>query len=237
LGKVDFSNVGTGSILALPSLFPFGFPTFHLVSILSMFIVVLVLLVEATAVFKAMGDILGTEVDAARVGRGLRSDMLFSALAPLIGALPCSTFAQNAGLVAMTGVKSRYVVATAGGLLVLIGLFPILGRIMAAIPLPVLGGAGVALFGAIAANGIQTLSRVDFSKPGNTVIVGVSLGIGLLPSVTPAFLTKLPLWLATIMHSGITSASITAVILNLVFNGVKTKTNATGEPSRGTVRQ
>jgi uric acid transporter len=220
LGQADVSGVADGSLIAIPTLFPFGLPEFRGAAIAPLVIVVLVMLVEATAVFKAMGDIVGTQVDAARVGRGLRSDMLFSALAPCIGALPLSTFAQNAGLVAMTRVRSRYVVAAAGVILVLIGVLPAFGRLMAAIPAPVLGGAAVALFGAIAVNGLQTLSRVDYTLGGNILIVGVSLGIGLLPAVAPEFSAHLPGWLATIMHSGITTASLSAIVLNVLFNGL-----------------
>ena len=85
-------------------------------------------------------------------------------------------------------------------------------------PLPVLGGAGVALFGTVAASGIRTLSRVDFSGNANIVIVAFSLGMGIIPIAVPTFYDKFPTWFTVIFDSGITSAAITAVLLNIVFN-------------------
>ncbi|MGO7594176.1 solute carrier family 23 protein, partial [Rhizobium leguminosarum] len=80
-------------------------------------------------------------------------------------------FVQNVGLVAISGVKSRFVVATGGAILVVLGLLPIFGRLIAAIPMPVLGGAGIVLFGSVAASGIRTLSKVDYQTQSNLIIV------------------------------------------------------------------
>src|SRR5690606_41819661 len=87
------------------------------------------------------------------------------------------------GLVAVTGVKSRYVVATGRLILVALGLFPIMGRVVAAIPSPVLGGAGIVLFGTVTASGIRTLSRVDYANNMNLIIVATSIGFGTIPIV------------------------------------------------------
>jgi Permease family len=118
----------------------------------------------------------------------------------------------------ITGIKSRFVVAVGGGILVFLGLFPILGALVALVPLPVLGGAGLALFGTVAASGIRTLSKVDFARNANLVIVAFSLAMGIIPIAVPTFYDRFPEWFQVIFDSGITAAAITAVLLNIVFN-------------------
>ncbi|MDF9754966.1 xanthine permease [Pseudomonas hunanensis] len=140
LGMADFSKVTEGPIFAFPTPFHFGMPTFHIAAILSMCIVIMVTLVETSADILAVGEIIDTKVDSKRLGNGLRADMASSILAPIFGSFTQSAFAQNVGLVAVTGVKSRYVVATGGVILVVLGLLPIMGRVIAAVPTPVLGG-------------------------------------------------------------------------------------------------
>ena len=140
----------------------------------------------------------------------------------ILNAFPYTAFAQNVGLVGLTRVKSRFVVATAGGILVILGLFPKLAAIVASIPQPVLGGAGLALFGTVAASGIKTLTKVKFDGNHNILIVAISLGVGLISIGTPTFYQHFPAWLQIITNSGITAGSITAVALNLLFNGWRT---------------
>jgi hypothetical protein len=132
--------------------------------------------------------------------------------------------------VAITGIKSRFVVAVSGGILVFLGLFPVLGALIAIVPLPVLGGAGIALFGTVAASGIRTLSRVDFSGNANIVIVAFALGMGIIPIAVPTFWEHFPDWFTVIVDSGITAAALTAVLLNILFNIVGRKTPATEGP-------
>lgn len=218
LGMTDFSQVGEGPFVAFPTLFHFGFPTFQIAAIISMFIVVMVTLVETSADILAVGEIIETRVDSRRLGDGLRADMLSSLIAPVFGSFTQSAFAQNVGLVAVTGVKSRYVVATGGLVLVSLGLLPVMGRIVAAVPSSVLGGAGIVLFGTVAASGIRTLSKVDYRNNMNLIIVATSIGFGMIPIASPNFYDQFPTWFATIFHSGISSAAIMAITLNLVFN-------------------
>ncbi|HAL66522.1 MAG TPA: uracil permease, partial [Pseudomonas sp.] len=175
-------------------------------------------LVETSADILAVGEIIGTKVDSKRLGNGLRADMASSILAPVFGSFTQSAFAQNVGLVAVTGVRSRYVVATGGVILVVLGLLPIMGRIIAAVPTPVLGGAGIVLFGTVAASGIRTLSKVSYQNNVNLIIVAASLGFGMIPIAAPAFYHQFPNWFETIFHSGISSAAIMAIVLNLIFN-------------------
>lgn len=221
LGMADFSNVGTGPVFAFPTVFAFGPPVFDLAAIVSMLIVVLVILTETTADILAVGEIVGTKVDAKRIGNGLRADMLSSMISPLFNSFPQSAFAQNVGLVAITGIKSRFVVSAGGAILIVLGLLPILGRVVAAVPPAVLGGAGIVLFGTVAASGIRTLSKVDYRGNMNLIIVATSIGIGMLPIAAPAFYDAFPSWFSTIFHSGISSAAVSAILLNILFNHIK----------------
>ncbi|MFE0015909.1 nucleobase:cation symporter-2 family protein [Mesorhizobium sp. NPDC059054] len=222
LGMTDFSKVADGPFFALPTIFHFGLPVFGVAATISMLIVIIVTLVETSADVLAVGEIIGTKVDSRRLGDGLRADMLSSSLAPLFGSFTQSAFAQNVGLVAVTGVKSRYVVACAGAILIALGLLPVMGRIIAAVPPSVLGGAGVVLFGTVAASGIRTLSKVDYNNNMNLIIVATSLGFGMIPIAAPQFYEHFPAWFATIFHSGISSSAVMAIAMNLLFNHFRT---------------
>ncbi len=220
-GNADFSAVGQADLVSLPQVFHFGSPTFEIGAIVSMTIVILVIMTETTADILAIGEIVETDVDAKRVAAGLRADMAATSVAPIFGTFPCSAFAQNVGLVALTGIKSRYAVATGGLVLLLLGLLPVVGAVVAAIPYPVLGGAGIVLFGSVAASGIRTLARVDYRDNLNMIIVSVSVAVGIIPIAAPQFWAAFPEWLGTIMHSGISATAIVAVVLNVLFNEVK----------------
>ncbi|MDQ0821321.1 xanthine permease [Arthrobacter sp. V4I6] len=220
-GMANFSKVGEGPIVAFPTPFHLGAPTFEVAAIISMTIVVLVILTETMADILAVGEIVGTKVDSKRIAAGLRADMGSSLLAPIFGSFTQSAFAQNVGLVAVTKIKSRYVVAAGGVILVLLGLLPILGRVVAAVPTAVLGGAGIVLFGTVAASGIRTLAKVEYRNNMNLIIVATSIGFGMIPIAAPAFYDKFPDWFATIFHSGISSAAVMAILLNLLFNHLK----------------
>ena len=139
MGRVNWGAVGQGPIFEFPQPFFFGAPQFAIGVIVSMCIVILVIMAETTADLLAVGEILGTKIDKKRIAAGLRADMGATAISPVFNGFPISAFAQNVGMVAMTGIKSRFVVAAGGGILVLLGLLPVLGRVMNAIPLPVLG--------------------------------------------------------------------------------------------------
>lgn len=218
LGVADFSAVAEGPIVAFPTPFAFGVPTFQVAAILSMLIVILVTLTETTADILAVGEIVGTKVDRKRIANGLRADMASSALSPVFGSFTQSAFAQNVGLVAITKVKSRYVVAAGGAILVVLGLLPILGRVVAAVPSPVLGGAGIVLFGSVAASGIRTLAKVRYDDTMNLLIVASSIGVGMLPVVAPEIYEGFPSWFRTVFDSGISSAALVAILLNILFN-------------------
>ncbi|MGF6880591.1 xanthine permease [Nocardia sp. GAS34] len=217
-GHADFSAVRTARLVAPPQLFHFGSPRFDVGAIVAMTIVIVVIMTETTADILAIGEVVGTEVDARRVADGLRADMACTAVAPVFGSFPCSAFAQNVGLVALTGIKSRFVVATGGLILVLLGLLPVVGAVVSGIPYPVLGGAGLVLFGSVAASGIRTLSRVNYQDNLNMVIVAVAIGVGMIPIAAPKFWDAFPDKVGVVLNSGISATAIVAVVLNVAFN-------------------
>lgn len=216
-GVTDLGRIGSAGVFQLTTPFHFGVPTFGVAATISMFIVMLVIMTETTADILAIGEIVDRRADRRTVTNGLRADMLSTAVAGVLNGFSLSAFAQNVGLVAITGIRSRFVVAAGGAILVLLGLFPILGALVAVVPLPVLGGAGLALFGTVAASGIRTLSRVDFAGNANLVIVALALAMGLIPIAVPNFYDRFPGWFTVIFGSGITATTITAVLLNLLF--------------------
>ncbi len=222
LGMANFSGVASAPLLGIDTPFHFGMPTFSVGAIIPFLLVMLVVMVESTGDFLAIGEIIDKPIQPKDLAAGLRADGLATSLGGILNAFPYTAFAQNVGLVGLTGIKSRFVVATSGGILVVMGLFPKLATIIASVPNPVLGGAGIAMFGIVAASGIKTLSKVDFQKNHHNIfIVAISVGVGLIPLVSPNFFKMLPDWSQTIVHSGITLGSLTAIILNAFFNGTK----------------
>ena len=127
-----------------------------------------------------------------------------------------TAFAQTIGVLSITGVKSRYVTASAGGILIVLGLLPKAAEVIAAIPAPVLGGAGIALFGTVAASGVRTLSKVTFTNT-NIWVVAVPTALALLPAVCPNLFSTMPASLQTFLSSGICIGAVAAIILNLLL--------------------
>lgn len=125
---------------------------------------------------------------------------------------------ENVGLVRLTRVKSRFVVAMAGAIMIVLGLFPKIAAVVASMPAAVLGGAAIVMFGTVAVIGIQTLSRVDFHDDRNVIVVAVSLGFALIPVAFPTFYSHFPKDVQTIVGSGITMGAFSAILLNLFLN-------------------
>ncbi|MEV5612559.1 nucleobase:cation symporter-2 family protein [Streptomyces sp. NPDC052225] len=222
-GFTDFGGVGDADWVGISTPFHFGAPEFHGAAIVSMLVVALVSMTETTGDFIAVGEITERPVTPRALGDGLRADGFSTLLGGVFNTFPYTAFAQNVGLVGMTRVRSRWVVATAGGILVLLGLLPKLGAVVAAIPAPVLGGAGLVMFGTVAASGLRTLAKVDFQGNHNLTIVAVSVAIGVLPVGVPDIYTQFPDWFQTIMDSGISAGCLTAITLNLLFNHLPQK--------------
>lgn len=230
-GFTDFSVVGKAAAFGVTTPFHFGMPIFDPASIFAMTVVMMVVMTETTGDVMAIGEIVDKKVDENVLSRALRADGFSTMLGGIFNAFPYTAFAQNVGLVSLTGVRSRFVVAMAGVILMVLGLFPKLAAIVACIPNSVLGGAGIAMFGMVAASGIKTLSKVDFDHSYNMMIVAVSIGIALIPLGVPTFYNKFPVWAQLFMKSGITVGSVTAILLNIILNGMP-KTDKKEEVAR-----
>lgn len=214
----DFAALGEADVIGFPTPFHFGAPQFALAAIISMCVVMLVSMTESTADMLALGEIVDRPADERTIAAGLRADTLGSFVAPFFNGFLVTAFAQNIGLVAMTKIRSRYVVAAGGGILILMGLCPLAAALVATVPQPVLGGAGVVLFGSVAASGIRTLAKADLGDDNNIMIVAVSLAVGVVPVAAPDFYGIFPGSARIILDSGISTGCVTAVVLNLVFN-------------------
>ncbi|MFC7341777.1 nucleobase:cation symporter-2 family protein [Saccharopolyspora griseoalba] len=224
-GLVDTSTFGSAPVFNLPVPFELGAPSFSITATISICIVMLVAMMESTADMIALGEIVDRPADEKTIAAGLRADGAGSAISAVFGGFTCSAFAQNIGLVALTRVRSRYVVAAGGGVLVVLGLFPIAGAVVSLVPQPVLGGAALVLFGSVATSGVRTLSNCDLGDARNSLIVAGALGIGLIPVVAPEFYEGFPESLRTVLDSGISTGCIAALALNLLFHARKTETS------------
>jgi uric acid transporter len=228
-GIVDFSGVGQAGWVGVTTPFYFGFPTFGVAAIVSMIVVMLITAVETTGDVFATGEIVEKRIRREDIARAIRADGLSTTLGGLLNSFPYTCFAENVGLVRLTRIKSRWVVAVAGAIMIVFGLLPKMGAIVAAVPRPVLGGAALVLFATVGVIGIQTLSRVDFHDERNVIIVAVSIGLALVPVAFPTFYQNFPDELQIIVGSGITMGSLTAILLNLVFNVLGGKMNLVDE--------
>lgn len=217
LGQVDSSTLRDAPAFGVASPFHFGTPAFDVAAIVSMAIVMLVIMAESTADMLALGEVVGRPTTQRTLADGLRADGLATAVSTVFGGFACTAFAQNIGLVALTRMVSRYVVAASGAVLVLLGLFPVAGGIVALVPQPVLGGAGLVLFGSVAVSGIRTLTRASFDRPANVTIAAAALGVGLIPIAAPHFYAHFPSAVQTVLNSGISAGCVIAVVLNLLF--------------------
>lgn len=233
LGFTDFSHVAGASVIGVSTPFHFGLPTFKAAAIVSLLIVMLVSTAETTGDILAIGEAVDREVTPGRLADGLRADGASTVLGGIFNTFPYTAFAQNIGLIGLTKVKSRWVVAAAGAILIVLGLFPKLGEIIAAVPPPVLGGAGIAMFGTVAASGIRTLSRVSFDGNANLLIVAVSVGVALAPVARPDLYAHFPNGFQIVMNSGISAGAIVAILLNLLFNHLmaERRTAAADDPA------
>jgi uric acid transporter len=227
LGKVSFANINQVAWFAMVRPFQFGFPTFHLGAILTMCLVMVVVMIESLGMFLAVGEITGKKLSQRNISDGLRVDGLGTLIGGIFNTFPYTSFSQNVGLVGVTGVRSRYVCVAGGGILLLLGLLPRLAFVVASVPMFVLGGAGIVMFGMVASTGIRILSGVNFkTNRSNLYIVAISIGFGMIPLVAPTFFAKLPTQLGPIVNSGILLTAITAILLNLYFNGLVSRAEA-----------
>ena len=230
LGWPTFTGLDSQPWLAFIYPFQFGLPTFHVVGCLSMCLVMIVVMIESTGMFLALGEMVERPVTPSDLTRGLRADGLGTLIGGIFNTFPYSSFSQNVGLVGVTGIRSRFVCVFGGILMLILGLIPKMAFVVATVPQCVLGGAGVVMFGMVAATGIKILSSVDYANNRNNLfVVAVSIGFGMIPLVAPTLLKSFPEVMKPILDSGILLATVAAVVLNAFFNRVGSAEEAKAE--------
>ena len=222
MGLMNFDKVAKAAWFDMVLPFEIATPTFDPILILTMTLVMIVVMIESTGMFLALGDMTDRKIDRAALTRGLRTDGLGTLIGGIFNTFPYTSFSQNVGLVAVTGVKSRFVCVAGGVILIVLGILPKMAALVESLPTVVLGGAGLVMFGMVAATGIRILAGVDFkTNRYNSLIVAISIGIGMIPLIAPNFKQWMPQNLHPLIESGILLASLSAVLLNLYFNGAK----------------
>lgn len=219
MGVVDTAAVANAPWVHIPTPFYFGAPTFELTSIVMMCIIATVSMVESTGVYLALSDITNEKLDSKRLRNGYRSEGIAVLLGGLFNTFPYTGFSQNVGLVRLSGIKTRRPIYYTAAFLIFIGLLPKLGAMAQMIPNPVLGGAMLVLFGMVALQGMQMLNRVDFTNnEANFMIAALSISAGVGFNGANLF-ASLPTTANMFLTNGIVVATVTAVTLNLIFNG------------------
>jgi xanthine permease len=232
LGVMHFDRVLSARWIDIVIPFHFGVPKFQLVPIITMCIVMVVVMIESLGMFLALGEMTGKKIDQDALTKGLRADGVGTLLGGIFNTFPYTSFSQNVGLVGVTGVRSRWVTVAGGGIMVVLGLLPKMAALVEAVPLVVLGGAGLVMFGMVAATGARILTAVDFkSNRYNLFVVAISVGFGMIPLVAPNFFKALPDGLHPLLESGILLSAIVSVLLNVFFNGFGSAEKARAEAS------
>ena len=222
MGKMNFDKVAKAHWFDVVTPFAFGMPTFDIVMILTMTLVMIVVMIESTGMFLALSDLTGKKIDQPALAAGLRTDGLGTLIGGIFNTFPYTSFSQNVGLVGVTGVKSRWVCVAGGVIMIVLGMLPKMAAFVESIPQFVLGGAGLVMFGMVAATGIRILATVDFKgNRHNLYIVALAIGFGLIPLVAPRWTQQMAHGLHPLLESGILLAAVAAVLLNLFFNGAK----------------
>jgi xanthine permease len=216
LGMVNFGAVSKASWITSIKPLPYGFE-------FSFWAVFAVTLVSIVSAIETVGDVsattkagAGREATDDEIAGATYADGLGTAAAAVFGGLPNTSFSQNVGIVGMTGVMSRHVVTIGGIFLILCGLMPKIGALIASMPFPVLGGGVIVMFGMVAAAGLNMLSEVKMNRR-NMIIIAVSLAVGLGLNLVPTAVQHVPGVLRTLLTSAVAPTAILAIAMNLVL--------------------
>ena len=219
MGMVDFTSIQSYGGITLPHPFRFGLDI-SLSAVISLALIFIITAIEAYGDITANSMISGEPVEGdkfiRRASGGILADGFNSMLSGMLCAFPNSVFAQNNGMIQLTGVASRYVGYYIAALLVLLGLFPAVGLVFSLMPEPVLGGATLLMFGTVAAAGIRIISSQKIDRKA-TLVMALSFAFGLSVELVPEILGQLPETVRNIFSSGITTGGLTAILANLLF--------------------
>lgn len=221
MGLVDLSRLSQMAIFTLPIPFKYGFG-FNPVAFIPFAFLYLITTIESigdlTATSVVTGQPIQGETYFRRMRGGVLGDGLNSFIAAVFNTFPNTTFSQNNGVIQLTGIGSRYVGYFIAVILSLLGLFPIIGGVLQAIPQPVLGGATIIMFGSVATAGIKIISSIEIGRR-ETLILATSLGLGLGVTFAPDLLSDMPILIKNIFGSGISAGGICALVLNILLPG------------------
>jgi uracil-xanthine permease len=222
LGVMSVAGVETGAIVSLPAIFPFGKPSFDIVAAIPLIVFSVISMAEATGQTVAVADVVGKDIDPGReVPKTIRGDALASLVGGCLGTSLIITSGENIGIVRATGIRSRYVTAAAGVILVVLSLLAPLGRLVNAIPGSVVGGTAIIVFSVIAAMGVDMLRKTDLGEHGNLFTLAAALAMGLLPILVPGLYSKFPQGVQLVLGNGLAAGTLTAVFFNIIFHHVR----------------
>ena len=222
-GMVDIKQVGDAHWFGFPVPFRFSGFRFDVSSILVFFIVAVVSLIESTGVYHALSEITCRKLERKDFRKGYTAEGLAIILGSIFNAFPYTAYSQNVGLVSLSGAKKNNVIYGMVILLLICGCIPKLGALANIIPLPVLGGAMIAMFGMVMAYGVSILGNINFQNQNNLLIIAISVGLGAGISAVPQAFKGLGEQFAWLTQNGIVLGAISAIILNFFFNGIKYK--------------
>ena len=215
LKLVDFSQVAAAPWLRLPSIFPFGLK-FDVRFVIPFIAGYLVTIIETVGVMKTLGEVCEVDLDDNDIASGVRADAIGSMLSPIFGSGAIQTFSQNVGLIPLTKCASKKVAIYSSFILIIMSLCPKFATLVSIMPTPILGGAGILMFGTILGSGMQALSRAKFSSK-NLMIIAGGIGVGIGITMRPDIVAKLPTVIAALFSSGISGGTIVAVVLNILL--------------------
>ena len=215
LKLVDFSQVAAAPWLRLPSLFPFGLK-FDVRFVIPFIAGYLVTIIETVGVMKTLGEVCEVDLDDNDIASGVRADAIGSMLSPIFGSGAIQTFSQNVGLIPLTKCASKKVAIYSSFILIIMSFCPKFATLVSIMPTPILGGAGILMFGTILGSGMQALSRAKFSSK-NLMIIAGGIGVGIGITMKPDIVAKLPSVIAALFSSGISGGTIVAVVLNILL--------------------
>lgn len=217
MGVVDFSDVLSSGIIALPHILPFKME-FHLNAIIAFVLIFLVSATETIGDTSALASSgLNRDVTAKETSGSIACDGFVSALSSIFGCMPITSFSQNVGLVAMTKVVNRYAIATGAIIMIIAGIFPIVGAFLATLPSAVLGGCTIMMFGTIVVSGLQMIGKCGYTQR-NITIAALSLSIGLGFTQLPDLFAIFPSLVQSVFAENcVAVVFLTSIILNLIL--------------------